>query len=155
MPEGSELQIAGPLGNFIKQEDQDRPSVFLAGGIGITPFLSMLRDAHHLGQLNQTTLFYSNRTVAASAMLEELQDLDAANSGFRLVAKISHVDDSTDWPGETGWIDEDMLRRHLTAVTGPIYYIVGPGAFVSAMTDMLAGVGVNKDDIRLEQFSGY
>ena len=155
MPEGKELEIAGPLGNFLQDKDHDRPTVFLAGGIGITPFQSMIRDADHSGRLAETSLFYSNRTPADSAMLKQLVELDAANSGFQLVATMSDADESGDWLGETGWIDEDMLRRHLADLTGPIYYCVGPGAFVSAMTDMLAKAGINKDDIHLEQFSGY
>lgn len=155
MPEGTELQIAGPLGSFTKDNDQERPSVFLAGGIGITPFLSMIRDADHSGRLDKTTLFYSNRSPADSAMLDELQKLAVDHSGFQLVATMSDAKEGTDWEGATGWIDQEMLRKHLTDLTSPIYYCVGPGAFVTAMTEMLASAGVEKDNIRLEQFNGY
>ncbi|WP_432448328.1 ferredoxin--NADP reductase [Aliiroseovarius marinus] len=155
MPEGTELQIAGPLGSFTKDGDQERPSVFLAGGIGITPFLSMIRDADHSGRLDNTTLFYSNRSPAGSAMLEELQKLASAHTGFQLVATMSDAKEGSDWKGATGWIDQEMLRKHLTDLTSPVYYCVGPGTFVAAMTELLTSAGVKKDNIRLEQFSGY
>ncbi len=155
MPDSAELQLSGPLGSFTKDEDQNRPTVFLAGGIGITPFLSMIRDASHSSRLDKTTLFYSNRSPADAAMLQELQGLSASEAGFRLVATMSEVDDASDWDGETGWIDEQMLLRYLTDLTSPIYYCVGPQAFVSAMNALLAAAGVKKDNIRFEQFSGY
>lgn len=155
MPEGTSLQIAGPLGSFVKDADPSRPTVFLAGGIGITPFLSMLRDTDHRNGLRQTTLFYSNRSPADAAMLAELQDLDMANPEFALVATMTDLQDGHDWQGETGYIDAAMLARHLNDTKTPIYYCVGPGKFVTAMTGMLTSSGVEKANIRVEQFGGY
>ncbi len=155
LPEGTDLQIAGPLGSFTRDKSESRPSVFLAGGIGITPFLSMIRDAEHAGRLKQTTLFYSNRSPADAAMLTELQALSATNPEFQVIATMSDVQDGNDWDGETGRINAEMLSRHLTDLNGPIYYCVGPGTFVSAMIEMLTAEGVDKRNIRSEQFSGY
>ncbi len=155
LQEGTNLQFTGPLGSFTWDEDQDRPSVFLAGGIGITPFLSMIRDADHTGRLTNTTLFYSNRGPADAAMLNELQEISAANPGFRLVATMSDIKDGSDWEGEIGRIDAEMLRRHLPDLNGPVFYCVGPGAFVSGMRDVLENAGVAKENIRFEQFGGY
>lgn len=155
MPDGAELQIAGPLSSFTWDADQSRPTVFLAGGIGITPFLSMLRDADHRNRLNQTTLFYSNRSPADATMLAELQALGTANPGFTLVASMTNLEDGQAWEGETGYIDASMLARHLPDTKSPIYYCVGPVAFVSAMQDMLITAGVGVEYIRVEQFGGY
>ncbi len=155
LPEGTDLQVTGPLGSFMRDKDQDHPSVFLAGGIGITPFLSMIRDADHLGHLKQTTLFYSNRSPADAAMLNELQEISATNPGFQMVATMSDVKDGKEWEGETGRIDAEMLSRHLPDLSLPIYYCVGPGGFVSAMIGMLTSAGVDKDNIQFEQFGGY
>ncbi len=155
MAESAELQIAGPLGNFTRDTNQSQPTVFLAGGIGITPFLSMLRDADHRGDLNQTTLFYSNRSPADAVMLSELQALEVANPGFSMVSTITDLEKGQTWEGETGYIDAAMLSRHLPEPKSPIFYCVGPGNFVSAMQGMLTTSGVKAANIRVEQFGGY
>lgn len=155
MSEGAELQIAGPLGSFTHDADQSQPTVFLAGGIGITPFLSMILAADHIDDDSQTTLFYSNRSPKDAAMLEELQALDATSPDFKLVATMTDLKDSQVWGGETGYIDAAMLSRHLPDAKSPIYYCVGPGKFVSAMNDMLKTAGVEAANIRVEQFGGY
>lgn len=155
MPDGAELEITGPFGSFIQEGRASRPTVFLAGGIGITPFLSMIRSAEHTNHLSQTTLFYSNRSPADSAMLIELEALSTANPGFQLVATMTDCQDGDGWTGETGYVDAGMLRRHLPDLKDPIYYCVGPGAFVAAMQRLLASLGINSANIRTEHFGGY
>jgi len=155
MPEGTDLKVAGPMGQFTLHDDSKRPAVLLAGGIGITPFLSMIGHAAQYKSPNQITLFYSNRTPADAAMLGELQEMEASNPNFRLVATMTGQLDSDSWTGETGRIDKAMMTRHLTSLNGPVYYCVGPGTFVTAMSDLLNIAGIDTRDIRLEQFSGY
>ncbi|WP_039017771.1 FAD-dependent oxidoreductase [Halocynthiibacter namhaensis] len=150
-----EVQVTGPLGSFTRDVFQDSPTVFLAGGIGITPFLSIIRDADHSDRLNQTTLFYSNRSPRDAAMLSELQEIHATNPEFKMVATMSDIEASNDWDGEMGRINVEMLFRHLSDLTQPNYYCVGSGGFVSAMTEILASAGVEKNRIRTEQFNGY
>lgn len=155
LPGGTNLQVAGPLGSFTLDEDQDRPSVFLAGGIGITPFLSMISAADQSGRLSDTTLFYSNRSPTDAVMLKELQQISAKNPGFQVIATMSDIEDSHSWEGETGRVDMDMLHRHLPDINDPVFYCVGPSSFVSGMREMLKNAGVDKQNIRFEQFSGY
>ena len=155
LPENAELQLAGPIGSFTLHQDADSPAVFLAGGIGITPFLSMIRHAVHTGLPNQITLFYSNRTPGDAAILGELEEIDGSSSNFHLVATMTDREASEDWAGETGRIDAAMLTRHLSELEGPVYYCVGPGTFVRAMGEMLGAAGIDKTDIRFEQFFGY
>lgn len=59
------------------------------------------------------------------------------------------------WTGETGFINKEMLGKYLPALEGPIYYLAGPPAMVAAMRRMLTEAGVDEDDIRTEEFSGY
>ena len=156
LPEGSELCIAGPNGDFVLQEDPERPAVFIAGGIGITPFLSMLRDAAHGARKQKITLFYSNRDPAAAAFLSELEGLAESNPNFRLIATMTELrDESIEWTGETGLIDRGMLDRHLPDLAEPIYYCVGPAAMIASTRQMLESAGIASEDMNFEQFSGY
>ena len=87
---GAEVSIAGPFGSFTLRQDS-QPAVFLAGGIGITPFRSMLLQAFHDRIIRRFVLFYSNRRPEDAAFLEELQQLDRNAGGFRLIAVMTET----------------------------------------------------------------
>lgn len=153
---GSPLRLEGPSGSLTLHSDRTRPAVFIAGGIGITPFMSILRQAANdqLGQ--RILLLYSNRRPEDAAFLDELQLLEGRNRNFRLVATMTEMSKSSrPWEGETGLIDEDLVKRACGELSAPIYYLAGPPAMVEAMRQTLNRMGVNDDDIRSEEFYGY
>ncbi len=155
---GVELQvkIEGPSGSFVLPRKAEKAAVFLAGGIGITPFLSIIRQAAHEKAAHQIYLFYSNRRPEDAPFLEELSEAAAQNPSFHLMATMTEMDKSRrPWKGETGFIDKDMLVKCLPSLSGPLYYLAGPPAMVAAMRRMLTVAGVDEDDIRTEEFSGY
>lgn len=155
LTDGAALELAGPNGVFTL-DNGDRPVVFIAGGIGITPFMSMIRDVVHKGSTRQITLFYSNRNPEASAYLDELQQHAASTKTLDLVLTMTGMEDNADsWEGETGFIDQAMLERHLGDIRAPLYYCVGSGGMVSAVKEMLRSAGIADADIILEQFPGY
>jgi NAD(P)H-flavin reductase len=59
------------------------------------------------------------------------------------------------WDGEKGVVNEEMLRRYIPSLQGPVFYVAGPPAMVAAMRRMLTAAGADEDDIRTEEFSGY
>ena len=144
---GAAVSLDGPNGMMVLHPDAQRPAVFIAGGIGITPFLSMLRDASHRRLAHRITLFYSNRRASSAAFLDELRALEKTLPGFRLVSTL------TEEGGEP--IGEPLLRRRLTHLAAPVYYLAGPPAMTMNMQGMLAGLGVAPDDQRSEEFYGY
>jgi ferredoxin-NADP reductase len=153
---GNEVDLEGPMGSFTLHQNASKPAVFLSGGIGITPFLSMSRRAAHEKLAHPIYLFYSNYRPEDSAFLESLSALEKINPRFRLIATMTDMGRSArKWSGETGFIDEVMLRRYIESMKGPIYYIAGPPAMVSAMQKMLDKAGVDPDDVRTEEFAGY
>ena len=156
LPDGADLHLTGPNGSFTLHEDTARPAVFIAGGIGITPFLSMIRDATHRGLDQKITLFYSNRDPAAAAFLDELQEFEKTNPNFRLIATMTQLEgESSKWKGESDFVDQEMLARHIPDLAEPIYYCVGPAAMIVSTKEMLNTVGVPSEDMNFEQFSGY
>ena len=153
---GLPVEIDGPNGVMVLHEDAARPAVFLAGGIGITPFLSMTRHAAHDRLSHRIFLFYSNRRPEDAAFLDELRSLEKTNPNYRLIATMAEPGKSSlPWTGETGFIRRDMLERHLPDLLAPVYYYAGPPAMAMAMHDMLAGFGVAECDMRSEEFYGY
>jgi ferredoxin-NADP reductase len=156
MPIGTPVEIDGPNGVMVLHEEPARPAVFLAGGIGITPFLSMVRHAAHERLPHRIALFYGNRRPEDAAYLEELLGLEKKNPNYRLVAAMSEPQKSArSWSGEKGFIDQAMLARYLPDLKSPLYYFAGPPAMAMAMQQMLAGAGVSEQDMRSEEFYGY
>jgi len=156
MPLGTQLKIDGPLGSFTLHSNASRPAVFLAGGIGITPFRSMIVNAARVGFARRVLLFYSNRRPEDCAFLQELQQIGSGNKNYQTICAMTNMEKSErPWHGETGYIDKAMLARFVPDVAAPIYYIAGPPAMVTAMKETLTGAGVSEDDIRSEDFAGY
>jgi ferredoxin-NADP reductase len=153
---GLRLRLEGPAGLLQLHEDARRPAVFIAGGIGITPFLSMARHAAKAGLPHRIHLFYCNRRPEDAPFLGELEDLGRANPNFSLVATMTQMHRSKlPWKGETGAIGKDLLSRHLGDLKAPIYYLVGPPGMAMAMQFLLADQGIADEDVRGEEFYGY
>lgn len=152
LPVGSDIEIEGPYGDLAVHDDAARPAVFLAGGIGITPFRSMIRDAAKSGRARDLTLFYSNRSAEDAAFLSELEQTVGENSGFKLVPTMT---DAPDWQGERGFITREMIERHVGDIARPVFYLAGPPAMVAAMETMLKSARVQTESIHAEEFAGY
>jgi len=156
MESGTELAVDGPHGSFLLHENAARPAVFLAGGIGITPFHSIISDATERKLPHHIYLFFSNRRPEDAPFLDELGDFAQRNLNFTLVATMTDMEHSTQtWNGEQGFIDSAMIGRHLPEGQQPIYYLAGPEAMVAAMRTTLTTMNVSGDDIRFEEFAGY
>jgi ferredoxin-NADP reductase len=152
----TEVRMEGPMGSFTLHNNASKPAVFLAGGIGITPFSSIVRHAAKARLPHHLYLFYSNRRPEDAAFIDVLSKLEKENSNYKFIPSMTEMSKSTrPWNGETGFINREMLLRYLPDLQGPIYYVAGPPAMVTAMRQMLAAAGVDEDDIRTEEFAGY
>jgi ferredoxin-NADP reductase len=155
-PLGLRIGLDGPDGVVLLEEDAARPAVFIAGGIGVTPFLSIARRAAKVRLPQRIHLFYSNRRPEDAPFLEELRDLQRANANFRLIPTMTQMHNSRlPWEGETGPIREELLARHLPDLKSPVYYLAGPPGMAMGMQVLLDRLGIAESDVRGEEFYGY
>jgi ferredoxin-NADP reductase len=153
---GAGVRLDGPFGSLTLHNKRSRAAVLVAGGIGITPFMSMVRHATHEKLPQEIALLYSNRRPEDAAFLEELEALQRSNSRFRLVGTMTEMEKSARrWDGERRMIDAQFVRKAVRDLPDPIFYVAGPPAMVEAIRKTLVEAGVDSDDIRSEDFVGY
>jgi ferredoxin-NADP reductase len=156
LPIGSPVGLQGPFGSLLLHNNRTRAAVFLAGGIGITPFISILRQAANDQLRQRVLLLYANRRPEDAAFLDELQQMERQNRNFRLVATMNEMGKSNQaWTGETRLIDADLIQGVTADLAAPIFYLAGPPMMVDALRQALGRAGVDDDDIRSEEFYGY
>ena len=156
LPLETTINLEGPFGNLTLPERGERPLVFLAGGIGVTPFRSMLVQAAQEELPRGLYLFYSNRRPEDAVFLEELQDLQQENPNYTFIGTMTQMQKSRcPWEGNTGYLNMDLIGRALLGIASPIYYVVGPPRMVRGLRTMLETSGVRQADIRTEEFAGY
>ena len=156
IPLGSEVSFDGPWGELTLHEDAAVPAVFLTGGIGVTPFRSIVLQWMHDRLEHSLFLFYSNRRPEDAAFMDEMQAVAKNRTKFTFVPTMTDMQESKlPWSGARGYIDEAMLRRSITNLESPIYYLSGPPKMVEAMQKLLKDLGIAQRRIRTETFDGY
>lgn len=148
--EGDTIALYGPFGDFIFDEHEMRDVVFIAGGIGITPFMSALRYAAARRLPHQLTLLYSNRTVDGTMFLDEIKDLAKKNHNFKPYFTVTSEIAPRGF--EHGALCQATMQKFITNFSKKHYFICGPAAFMEAMADCLKSCGVPENRIRREFF---
>lgn len=135
------VSIQGPFGVFVTPPG-DEPLVMFAAGIGITPLRCMIRSLELQGVSRPVTLFYSNKTIEDAAYFEDLDALAERVDWFTPVFTLTRGAPS-DWPGETGRIDGEMLDRHISSLENAVFFMCGPKDFMDGIRQMLEERGVD------------
>ena len=149
---GGAARLRKVKGKLVLPRTITRPLAFIAGGIGIAPFVSMLGDLRSRGQLHDVTLLYFNRTAATAAYVPELQRLAEEERGLRLLLSMTR---EPAWRGSTGRLDAQVLRDLLGEPDRYECYVVGTPAMTAAGVAALRRAGVGADHLHDEDFSGY
>lgn len=152
LPLGSEAELGPIAGIFTLPEDTKKPLVLIAGGIGITPFMSMLRYIEKERLPYRIILIYSNRNQASTAFLEELQRLSQSIPNFKLILTMT---DDDNWVGEKRKVDSTFIKGYFPDVNAQSYFVVGPPGMVDAVQRSLLEAGVDITNIKIENFTGY
>jgi ferredoxin-NADP reductase len=148
---GDILESTGPSGSFYHEPLTDTSDlVFLAGGSGITPFASMIREAVGEGLPRRMHLLYGSRDPEDIIFRKELAQLGAENEGIDVDFIISEPDE--EWGGLCGFIDEDMISNLLDTVENKTFYICGPAEMYPFCEGALAALGVPAIHVKKEAY---
>lgn len=148
LPAGAPVHIAGPGGSFGLPPTTQRV-VFLAGGVGITPVRSILRDAVRSGRrFTEAVLLYGNRDGSCVPFADEFQAM--GDEGIRTVVCYERPPDG--WRGESGFITAQTVRRHLDPSQGHLFVVTGPPPMVAAMERVLDALRVPSSRRLVERF---
>jgi len=150
LAEGDRLDITGPFGVFTLREG-DNDLVFVGGGAGMAPILSLLRSMAERGLNRKATFFYGARTKKDLCFEAELRSLEERLPDFKYIPALSEPGDE-DWEGETGLIT-DVLKRLVGDLRGAHAYVCGPPPMVEAATPLLATLGVEEKRIYYDKFT--
>ena len=153
---GAEIVVEHPMGKFTLPEHIDSPVIFLAGGIGITPFRSILRHIVDTGKGFTVTLFYSARVPGEAVFLEELQSLAAKHDEIFVVPTMTRIEQGSGiWRGLTGRISPEMIKEYAAGWQKALYYAAGPPPLAEATQKMLGDMGIFPQKVHVEKFTGY
>ena len=158
---GTKVKVKGPEGHFVLHQDYTKPAVFLSGGIGVTPFRSMIKYATDMELPVKIIMFDSNRDRNNILFKKEFDEWASMNKNLKIIYTISDIQDQSgteSWKGEKGRIDKAMLTKHLQndELLNSIFYICGPPGMLKAMEILLQeDLKIPKERIKIEEFTGY
>jgi glycine betaine catabolism B len=149
---GDWARIDAPYGAFTFEGEFPKIAL-LAGGIGVTPFMSICKNATDKQLQSEITLFLGCRTPNDIPFRQELESMQQANKNLKLHFVVNQP--TPDWKGATGIITADMIQKELPDYKDNIFYCCGPPGMVTAMEKMIDSIGLPKTQLKLEYFTGY
>ena len=153
---GTPVELFGPAGSFTLHQGSSMPAVFIAGGISIAPFRSMIHDVFARHLTHQITLIYSNGNPEGAPFHDEFLRIAEAHTKFKYIPKTTHADKSRQpWVRLRRYVDADFLREHIGDIMTPIFYIAGPPDMVAGISKAVIEAGTDSARVRSEKFEGY
>lgn len=137
-------------GDFYYEPDEADSVVLIAGGIGLTPLMSIVRSAHELATRTRLTLVYSASTPEELLFKDELEEIANANPRVRCAFTVTQPAPDN-WAGHTGRIDAELLQAESVDLDA-LFFVCGPPAMIRGMIGILRDMGVPRAQIRYEQW---
>jgi ferredoxin-NADP reductase len=151
---GDKINVYGPYGDFTYSEKKYPDSIFIAGGIGITPFINSIRYSNNKRNSQHITLLYSNRKLNTTVFKDELEDISRENKNIKTILSITDENISKlEKNIENRRIDREMISKYSEPIKNKTFFICGPEKFMEAMERKLLSLGVKKKNIKYEIFS--
>ncbi len=174
LEKGAKVSFRGPEGQFVLHQDYSKYTVFISGGIGVTPFRSMIKYATDMQLPLPIIMFDSNRDRNNILFKKEFDDWASINKNLKIIYTISEKEEeeeeqqqhneqsplstANDWKGEYGRIDKAMILKYVdtNVLNDSIFYICGPPNMLKAMQTLLQeDLEIPKERIKVEEFTGY
>lgn len=143
---GEEIILDGPFGNFI-EKNQKKDLVFIAGGVGITPFMSIIKDHQNNKSIRNILLLYGSKTKEDIIFREELDCIK--EEWFKIIYILSKEKSSSLLYGH---INEDIIKKYTRNISNSLFYICGPKTMKRCVKKALINLGVKKQHILVEDF---
>ncbi|HEX8964942.1 MAG TPA: FAD-binding oxidoreductase [Patescibacteria group bacterium] len=154
MQEGQEIVATQVAGDFVLPKDPTTPIVFIAGGIGIAPFRSMIQHIIDNKLTYNIVIIYSNRKADEIAFADLFQK--AEQYGVKTIYTLTDIKNiPQNWQGETGYITEKMIQNHIPDYSQRTFYLSGPQLMVEAYEDLLSKLHVPSSQVVKDYFPGY
>jgi len=152
---GDEVVVSGPFGEFFAR-NTDAEMCFIGGGAGMAPMRSHIFDQFlRLKTQRKATFWYGARSLREAFYVEDFDAIQAANPNFRWQLALSEPLPEDNWEGATGFIHQVLYDRYLKDHPAPEdieYYMCGPGPMTKAVIEMLLSLGVDRENIMLDDF---
>lgn len=155
MDQGSEIVAAQLAGDFVLPKDPGQRLVFIAGGIGITPFRSMIKYLLDTRQPRPIVIYYSNRTIT-EVVYKDVLERARRELGIKTIYTLtdkSHVPPG--WRGQVGYITDTMIRTQVPDYRHCLFYLSGPNSMVTSFQRTLLKMHVRRDHIKTDFFPGF
>lgn len=154
MQEGGEIIASSLSGDFVLPKDLSKPLVFIAGGVGIAPFRSMIKHIVDNNLSSNIILIYVNRDLG-EILFKDIFDAASKNGVKTLYSLTNKENIPQNWQGLVGHIDENTIRQIIPDYKSSVYYISGPWAMVQSCEKALHLAGIKKSHIKIDFFPGY
>ncbi len=149
---GDTLNVSCPAGRFTFNGSNEKQVLLIAGGVGITPIMSMARYLTDLAWTGEIYFVFVAKTEEDIIFRRELESLAARHRNFHLCITLSRLNEKERWAGECGRITGALLRRHVSNLESTPVYLCGPDSMMQATRELLIREGVSADRIHTEAF---
>lgn len=155
LPDGATITAGQLSGDFVLPRRKDRKLAFLAGGIGITPFRSMIKYALDKGEKRDMVMIYSNNSLGEIAYADVLEEA-YEKFGMRTVCTLTDkAGTPSGWRGYTGFVNREMVMKEIPDYADRMFFVSGPRAFVTASERLLLDMGIPRQRIKTDFFPGF
>ncbi len=151
LKQGDTVKMNGPYGEFCLSRTE-APMVFVAGGSGMAPFVTILHAMKNTGNSRQAEYFFGANTTADLCLTGEMKDFEQALPNFTFVPVVARPDESDNWTGETGLVTEAVQRRY-TDLSGHEGYLCGSPGMIDAAAKVFTSLGMPEDKIHYDKFA--